>query len=815
MAPLPLPPPPDFLWAARVARRVRTTLGDLHKRCAMTFAQVFGSRQGGVAPGWRKKKDLDKIDALLKIGLLKRSEDGDLCSDYLITPWEGAFYVTDFPETGNRDEVFAPFPETRFFSTLLQARPGDSVLDLGTGSGILLLEAARHGATGLGIDCSERALAFARANAVLNGLEAQVRFEHRDMTQPPIGDAWGKPTLVLSNPPFEPFPDDPDALPLPLHSGSGPYGDAVVKKMLELLAEWSHRPALVQLVLFSLGRAATRFGKGKHIHLMDTLKNTARATGASLELRELLKPIQLKDFLVLASGSGLAGAQRWLSRMETEDFRTLHLLFANLYFPKLPVPTSESSVRWSPYQYSSQSDESFLWALTSSKRRPPHLGEGDETDLTSRHIVALIEAREELIANKPIELSLRSERVRKFIYKLIRDNTLFNGSEPLLLIDVRSVPAGKSPIGGVVIVTGAEAKFEDYSFDQLQSLTKAQFGMRIGITGCDVHDSSRADIFRVDADEPGYLRWYIDVGNLPNVLEDAVKLPAGVIQRFMVFSAPNACLSPIRQRFFANFLSELVSISDEGNVVSALERANIRIEGLDKAIEIFANITHEARSLFIKQFPDVPSKLETLPLLTAEEQRTEVQRAVHAWGIINAIVELAHLFAKATTLPGSIDELRKRFCDPLASLAARDQLATALMWVASRVYKIEEKSSNVHIEALEAPAVGELNLSPDEFVSCYILTAEPIRNLCQHRANVEATWSVKQGQETGGDLLLRLEYDHSKYKPNSITFQTLGAFLERMNCRATVSWVKSRKKRLRWEVSLGREVLAQQPAKEG
>jgi len=550
-----LPPPPDFRRAVRAARRTHAALETLHRCGARTFAQLFGSRQGGAAPTGQAQTSA--IDTLLQVGLLKRSPDGGLYSDYLITPWEEAFYVTDFPE-GRRDEVFAPFPETRFFSTLLQARPGDTVLDLGTGSGILLLEAARRGATGLGIDCSERALAFARANAVLNGLEAQVRFEPGDLTQP--GDAWGKPTLVLSNPPFEPVPDVPGALPLPVHSDGGPYGDAVVTKMLAALAQWSHRPALIQLVLFSLGKTSTDEFLGDHIHLKGILAQTGHSLGAMVELHELAKPIRLKDFLILTSKDGLAVVQQQLSWLEAKGFQTLHWLFATLYLPKPPVPTWAQPVRWVPYDKHCHNDECFLWALASPKRRPATLDVRDEADIAARHLLALIEAREEMMAGQPVDLFLSDDAIRRYMETLLRDDTLLNGARRLLLVDLRRTPAGGPSIGGVVIVTAEDTKFEKYSFGQLQALTEEQLGTRVGAVRCDVGAWGAR---RVDASETKYLKWDIAVGTLSEVLLDQTdgsergELPAGVIQRFVLLSAPEECLSPVRQRFFANLLSEL------------------------------------------------------------------------------------------------------------------------------------------------------------------------------------------------------------------------------------------------------------------
>jgi len=75
-----------------------------------------------------------------------------------------------------------------------------SILDLGTGPGTLLLAALDHwpGAKGLGVDRSEQALAYARANAECLGMAGRARFA--------LGD-WGEGLdsrfdLILANPPY-------------------------------------------------------------------------------------------------------------------------------------------------------------------------------------------------------------------------------------------------------------------------------------------------------------------------------------------------------------------------------------------------------------------------------------------------------------------------------------------------------------------------------------------------------------------------------------------------------------------------------------
>ena len=87
----------------------------------------------------------------------------------------------------------------------LAARPGAlRLLDCGTGSGALLLAALAQlpGASGLGIDRSEAALAVARGNARGLGLETRAVLEQRDWTQPGWAQGLGPFDLILANPPY-------------------------------------------------------------------------------------------------------------------------------------------------------------------------------------------------------------------------------------------------------------------------------------------------------------------------------------------------------------------------------------------------------------------------------------------------------------------------------------------------------------------------------------------------------------------------------------------------------------------------------------
>jgi release factor glutamine methyltransferase len=86
----------------------------------------------------------------------------------------------------------------------LDDAPPTRILDLGTGSGALLLAALTlwPAADGVGIDRSPGAVAVAAANAAQLGLAERARILAADWSLPGWADALGRFDLILANPPY-------------------------------------------------------------------------------------------------------------------------------------------------------------------------------------------------------------------------------------------------------------------------------------------------------------------------------------------------------------------------------------------------------------------------------------------------------------------------------------------------------------------------------------------------------------------------------------------------------------------------------------
>ncbi|SFH22171.1 [protein release factor]-glutamine N5-methyltransferase [Palleronia marisminoris] len=106
--------------------------------------------------------------------------------------WRHRFQITP--------DVLDPRADTETLVARALEVPWQRVLDLGTGSGCILLSllAERGDAQGVGTDISDAALDVARGNAAVLGLADRVRFARADWWQ----GVSGRFDLIVSNPPY-------------------------------------------------------------------------------------------------------------------------------------------------------------------------------------------------------------------------------------------------------------------------------------------------------------------------------------------------------------------------------------------------------------------------------------------------------------------------------------------------------------------------------------------------------------------------------------------------------------------------------------
>jgi len=142
----------------------------------------------------------DFLSLLLKCNLLKANQ-GLLTAGAMLLPIDGFLVAADHPVAIERTEsemVLWPNPTSKFLARFAVRRHSRATLDLGTGSGILSLGAAKYSDTVVAIDLNERAVAFALFNARLNGVE-NIEVLGGDGFAPVSNRRFD---LILSNPPF-------------------------------------------------------------------------------------------------------------------------------------------------------------------------------------------------------------------------------------------------------------------------------------------------------------------------------------------------------------------------------------------------------------------------------------------------------------------------------------------------------------------------------------------------------------------------------------------------------------------------------------
>ncbi len=125
-------------------------------------------------------------------------------------------YITGFTEFfGYRFDVgldvLVPRPETEVLADVLirelkaQGKSEYFVLDIGTGSGCLAVTLVKElpNCRAVAIDVSEKALGYARLNAVSHGVESRIEFVNRDMFWY-MDETFHRFDAVVSNPPYIP-----------------------------------------------------------------------------------------------------------------------------------------------------------------------------------------------------------------------------------------------------------------------------------------------------------------------------------------------------------------------------------------------------------------------------------------------------------------------------------------------------------------------------------------------------------------------------------------------------------------------------------
>ena len=167
------------------------------------------------------------LERLLRAGLLTRRGDVIKARMRLI-PYDGLILACDVKPRDfasmPADYVDGVTPPTRLLAALTVRRPIKAALDLGTGSGVQALLAARHSRHVVAVDVNPRALRYTAFNASLNG-SSNIECRRGSLFEPVTGERFD---LIVANPPYVISPDT--ALWL---RDSGQPGDGLCRELVE------------------------------------------------------------------------------------------------------------------------------------------------------------------------------------------------------------------------------------------------------------------------------------------------------------------------------------------------------------------------------------------------------------------------------------------------------------------------------------------------------------------------------------------------------------------------------------------------------
>jgi len=146
------------------------------------------------------------------------------------------------------DGVYEPADDTFMLCANLEIAPGETVLEIGTGCGLVAIVAAKAGAKVVATDQSAAAVQNARKNVTLHGCESRIEIRQGDLFDPI--NTKETFTLVLINPPYLPGTKEDPAFD-PAWSG-GIKGYELTERFLDQCVQYLDPNGRLLLVQSSL-----------------------------------------------------------------------------------------------------------------------------------------------------------------------------------------------------------------------------------------------------------------------------------------------------------------------------------------------------------------------------------------------------------------------------------------------------------------------------------------------------------------------------------------------------------------------------------
>lgn len=209
-----------------------------------------------------------------------------------------------------------------------------TVLDLGTGSGVQGLLAARTAARVVATDVSTRALIYARLNAALNDVELDLR--PGSLYEPVAGERFDR---IVSNPPFVITPRSRPGVPEYTYRDGGFTGDGLVEAVVRGAADHLERGGIAQLL-----------GNWEVYGDLDAARDRVLGWAGPLDVwiveRDLLDPAQYAETWV-RDGGAQPGTPRFRSLVRSwiDDFADRGVTAIGAGYLTLRRPRGTASLR--------------------------------------------------------------------------------------------------------------------------------------------------------------------------------------------------------------------------------------------------------------------------------------------------------------------------------------------------------------------------------------------------------------------------------------------------------------------------------------
>jgi hypothetical protein len=200
----------------------------------------------------------------------------------MIIPLGNRLIVTDLESSSDPSAVFPIYPETLYLIEQIPKQAA-SVLDIGTGSGIVSVFATDCSSRVTAADISDRALLFAEFNATLNGVRDNIGFQETNLLSEFAGSHY---ECICANLPFEPVPPGYSYF---LHSDGGPDGLKLVREFLEQINKRVLEFGQIRMVTFSLGN-------DKHMIIEDVVRQELGRGLFDVEIEVLAKSMRFAQF---------------------------------------------------------------------------------------------------------------------------------------------------------------------------------------------------------------------------------------------------------------------------------------------------------------------------------------------------------------------------------------------------------------------------------------------------------------------------------------------------------------------------------------